>query len=192
MLAAASSGGVVVMVIGILIMTVEYRFNTVTSTFLITPDRRRVVGAKIAAAGLVGLAVAVLASMLTLVIALPWLSSKHVDFASHSTDIALVLLGGIAATAIAGMVGVGVGALVTNETLAVMATLIWIFVVEGMAVRFAPGVGRWLPGGAAGAMSGSSTYSNLLPGWAAAIVFIGYGLAFAAAGSRFVLRRDIT
>lgn len=41
-------------------------------------------------------------------------------------------------------------------------------------------------------MSGSSTYSNLLPGWAAAIVFIGYGLAFAAAGSRFVLQRDAT
>ena len=147
---------------------------------------------KIAVASLVGLAVGILASLLTLAIALPWLSSKHVDLGSHSTDIALVLLGGIAATAIAGMVGVGIGALVTNQTMAVMATLGWIFVVEAMAVSFAPGVGRWLPGGAAGAMSGSSTYSNLLPGWAAAIVLIGYGLVFAAAGSRFVLRRDIT
>jgi len=76
--------------------------------------------------------------------------------------------------------------------MAVTETLVWIFVVEAMAVGFAPGVGRRLPGGAAGAMSGSSTYSNLLPVWAAAIVFIGYALAFAAAGSRFVLRRDIT
>ena len=81
---------------------------------------------KIAAASLVGLAVAVLASLLTLAIALPWLSSRHVDVASHSTDIGLVLLGGIAATAIAGMVGVGVGALATNETLAITAALTWI------------------------------------------------------------------
>lgn len=124
--------------IGILLMAGEYRFNTISSTFLITPDRRRVVGAKIAAASLVGLAVAVLASLLTLAIALPWLSSRHVDVASHSTDIGLVLLGGIAATAIAGMVGVGVGALATNKTLAITAALTWIFVVEAMAVRFAP------------------------------------------------------
>ena len=101
-------------------------------------------------------------------------------------------MGGIAATVIAGMVGVGIGALVTNQTVAVTVTLIWIFVVEAMAVSFAPGAGRWLPGGAAGAMSGASTYSNLLPEWAAAIVFIGYGAAFAFAGSRLVLRRDIT
>ena len=191
-IAAASSGGVVVMLIGILLIAGEYRFNTITATFLTTPDRRRVVGAKIAAASLVGLAIGVLASLLTLVVALPWLSSKHVDLAAHSTDIALVLLGGIAATAVAGMVGVGIGALATNQTLAITATLIWTFVVEAMAVSFAPGLGRWLPGGAAGAMSGSSTYSDLLPVWAAAIVFIAYGLAFAAAGSRFVVRRDVT
>lgn len=190
--AAASSGGVIVMLIGLLLMTGEYRFNTVTSTFLITPDRRRVVGAKIAAAGLVGLAIALVASLLTVAIALPWLSSRHVDLASHVTDIGVVLLGGIAATVISGMVGVGIGALVTNQTVAVTVTLVWIFVVEAMAVSFAPGAGRWLPGGAAGAMSGSSTYSNLLPAWAAALVFVGYGIAFAAAGSRFVLRRDVT
>ena len=75
-LSAASSSGVIVMLIGILVMTNEYRFNTVTSTFLIAPDRRRVVGAKIAAAILVGLTLALLASLLTLAIALPWLSSR--------------------------------------------------------------------------------------------------------------------
>ena len=130
--------------------------------------------------------------MLTLAIALPWLASRHVDVASHSTDVIIVLLGGIAATAISGMVGVGVGALVTNQTLAVTVALTWSLLVEGLVVNFAPGVGRWLPGGAAGALSGAATYSNLLPIWAAAILFAGYGLAFATAGSRFVLRRDIT
>ena len=52
-------------------------------------------------------------------------------------------------------------------------------------------VSRWLPGGAAGAMSGAGTYSNLLPIWAAALLFAGYGLAFAGVGTRFVLHRDI-
>ena len=191
-IAAASSGGVVVLLMGIMLTAGEYRFNTVTSTVLITPDRKRIAGAKIAAASLAGFAIAVLVSLLTLAIALPWLSSRHVDIASHSTDLTVVLLGGIAATAISGMVGVGIGALVTNQTLAVTVTLIWAFVVEALVVGLAPDFGRWLPGGAAGAMSGASTYSNLLPVWAAALLFAGYGAAFATAGSRFVLRRDVT
>lgn len=191
-LAAASSGGLLVLLIGIVIMAGEFRFNTITSTFLITPDRKQGVGAKLAAASLVGLGIAAVSSLLTLAIALPWLASRHVDVGSHSSDIVIVLLGGIAATAISGMVGVGVGALVTNQTLAVTVTLTWSLLVEGMVVNFAPGVGRWLPGGAAGAMSGAATYSNLLPIWAAAILFASYGLAFAAAGTRFALRRDIT
>ena len=191
-IAAASSGGVLVLLIGIVLMAGEFRFNTVTSTFLITPERKRVVGAKLAASSLVGLGIGVASSLLTIAIALPWLASKHVDLASHSSDIAIVLLGGIAATAISGIVGVGIGALVSNQTLAVTVTLIWSLLIEGMVVNLAPGLGRWLPGGAAGAMSGSATYSNLLPVWAAALLFAGYGVASAAAGSRFVLRRDIT
>jgi ABC-2 type transport system permease protein len=191
-IAAASSGGVLVLLIGIVVMAGEFRFNTITSTFLITSDRKRVVSAKLAASSLVGVGIAVVSSLLTLAIALPWLASRHVDVASHSTDVIIVLLGGIAATAISGMVGVGVGALVTNQTLAVTVALTWSLLVEGLVVNFAPGVGRWLPGGAAGALSGAATYSNLLPIWAAAILFAGYGLAFATAGSRFVLRRDIT
>ena len=78
------------------------------------------------------------------------------------------------------------------QTLSVAVTLTWLLLVEAMVVSFAPGLGRWLPGGTAGAMSGAATYSNLLPVGAAAFLFAGYGLAFAAAGSRFVLRRDIT
>jgi ABC-type transport system involved in multi-copper enzyme maturation permease subunit len=191
-IAAASSGGVLVLLIGITLMAGEFRFNTITSTFLITPERKRVVVAKLAASSLVGLAIAAVSSLLTLAIALPWLASRHVDVASHSTDVIIVLLGGIAATAISGLVGVGVGSLLTNQTLAVTISLTWLFLVEAMVVSFAPGLGRWLPGGAAGAMSGAATYSNLLPISAAAVLFAGYGLAFAAAGGRFVLRRDIT
>ena len=61
-IAAASSGGLLMIIIGILVMAGEFRFNTVTSTFLITPDRKRVTGAKLDATSLVGLCVGVVAS----------------------------------------------------------------------------------------------------------------------------------
>src|SRR4051794_13779629 len=100
---SAAGGGLMLLLIGIYMTAGEFRHNTVTSTFLITPDRRRVVGAKLAASSLVGIAIAAVSSLLTLAIALPWLASRHVDLAAHSSDIAIVLLGGIAVTAIFGM-----------------------------------------------------------------------------------------
>jgi ABC-type antimicrobial peptide transport system permease subunit len=39
--------------------------------------------------------------------------------------------------------------MIPNQTSAITITLIWIFVVESMVGRFAPGVGRWLPVGEA-------------------------------------------
>jgi hypothetical protein len=192
-LAAASSGGVLVLIIGIVMVAGEFRFNTVTSTFLATPDRSRVMGAKLAAAAIIGFAIGIFASLLTLAIALPWLSARHVDLAAHGTDIALVLLGGIAATAIGGPVGIGIGSMLTNQTLAVTATLVWVLLVEQMLSAFSPGVGRWFPGGAASAMSGVSPVSGTaLPLWAAALVFAGYGLAFSVGGNRVIRLRDIT
>jgi hypothetical protein len=192
-LAAASSGGILVMIIGIMMVAGEFRFNTVTSTFLVTPDRTRVVSAKLAASAIVGVAIGMVASALTVAISLPWLSSRHVDLAAHGSDIAFVLLGGIAATAIGGPVGVGIGAMLTNQTLAVTATLIWVLLVEQMLAAFSPGVARWFPGGAASAMSGVRSVSgSALPLWAGALVFAGYGLVFSAAGTRFLRSRDIT
>lgn len=192
-MAAASSGGILVIIVGILVMAGEFRFNTVTSTFLVTADRRRVVRAKLAASGLVGLGVGLAASLLTLAIALPWLAGRDVALGAHTMDIVVVLLGAIASTAIGGLVGVGIGSLMTNQTLAITATMIWTLLVEGMLANFASGVGRWFPGGAASAMSGVAPPSgSALPMWAAALLFAGYGLAFAAAGNRFVVRRDVT
>ncbi len=192
-LAAASSGGVLMIVIGILAMAGEVRHNTLTSTFLITPERRRAVTAKLAACGLAGVAIGVVASLLTLAIALPWLSQRGVALDEHTTDILAVLLGGIAATALGGLMGVGLGALLSNQTLAVTATLVWVFAVESILAAFAPGVGRWFPGGAVSAMSGvAPPNGEALAFWIAGLLFAGYALVCAEAGARAALRRDVT
>ncbi len=59
---------------------------------------------------------------------------------------------------------------------------------------FASGIGRWLPGAAASSMSGVAPPgdANYLPMWGAALLFTAYGLAFAALGSRLIMRRDIS
>jgi hypothetical protein len=192
-IAAGSWGGILVIVLGIAVTAGEFRFNTITSTVLITPDRRRVLGAKLAASGVVGLGVGVVASLLTLAIALPWLSARQVELGSHLGDIALVLLGAIGATAIGGLIGVCIGALIPNQTQAVTITLVWILFVENALTSFASGIGRWLPSAASNAMSSVAvTGDGSLPVWAGAALFAGYGLAFAVAGSRSLVRHDIS
>ena len=43
-MSAASSGSLVILVLGVLVMAGEFRHNTATSTFLISPDRARSCG----------------------------------------------------------------------------------------------------------------------------------------------------
>jgi ABC-type transport system involved in multi-copper enzyme maturation permease subunit len=193
-IAASSIGGVLMIIIGIFVIAGEFRFNTITSTFLITPDRRRVISAKLAAASLVGIGVALANAILTLAIALPWLSARNVDIRSHVGDVVVVLLGATASTIISGLVGVGIGSLLTNQTVAITATLIWIFVLETMLTSFASGIGKWLPAAAASSMSGVAPPgdASYLPIWGAALLFTAYGLVFAALGGRLIVRRDIS
>jgi ABC-2 type transport system permease protein len=192
-IASSSSGGILMVLIGIFAITGEFRFNTVTGTFLVTPDRGRVIRAKLVATTIVGIVVGIAASAFCLAVALPWLSVRHVSIGSHVADIIVVVCGGIAATALSGVLGVGIGALVVNQTLAVVATLLWMLFFENLLTNVRPGVGRWFPGGAVNALSGiTPTHAGLLPGWGAALLLIGYAGGFAMLGSRFVVQRDIT
>jgi hypothetical protein len=192
-MSAASAGGLLVLLVGITMTAGEFRHNTVTTTFLITPHARRVLSAKVVAGGIVGLAVAAAASLLTLAVALPWLDAKDVDVNLFSRDIVLPLLGALVATTLAAVVGVGLGALLTNQTLAITLVVVWSATAESLLVGFLPEVGRWLPGGAAGALAGTATAEGgLLPFWGAALVLLGYAAAAAAAGERALARRDLT
>jgi ABC-2 type transport system permease protein len=192
-MAAAWSGASMVLVFGILCMAGEFRHGPATATFLVSPDRRRVVSAKLAAASVVGLALAAASAVLTLAVGLPWLSAEGAQVDVFGPDVGPVLLGAAVATVLYALIGVGVGVLLPNQTVALTVALTWVLLVEGLLVGLAPAVGRWLPGGAASALTSTATPNGgLLPAWAAALVLTGYGLAFAAAGSRLIARRDVT
>jgi ABC-2 type transport system permease protein len=187
-MSAGSSGAIVVLVIGILIMAGEFRHSTVTSTFLVSPKRGRVVGAKIVASALVGAGIAIVSAALTLPLSLPWLASKHIHLHILSHNVGVMLLGGIAAVTIYAAVGVGVGSLIRNQTAALLVALAWVLVIEALLVGFVPEVGKWIPGGAAAALTGAANRAasgGMLPMWAGALLLVGYGLVLAVGGTRF-------
>ena len=181
------------LVLGVLGMAGEFRHGTATSTFLVTPTRGRVVAAKLAAAAVTGLAMAAASSAAVLAVGLPWLRAKGIEVAVADPGVAARVAGLAAAVALYAVLGTGLGALLRNQVAAVIVGLLWWSqgverVLTGILHQ--PGLERWLPLGAASALTAPG--DGTLPMWAGALVFAAYGLGLALLGSRLVARRDLT
>jgi ABC-2 type transport system permease protein len=182
---------ILALILGVLAMSGEFRFGTATPTFLVTPNRGLVVAAKVVAGALAGAALAAASALVALGVGLPWLLAKGVDITIVDADVASRLLGLAATSALHAVLGIGLAALVRNQVVAIAGGLLWMR-VEGLIpdALQRPGLARWLPEGAAGALTGAS--AQTLSMWAGGLLFAGYGLALALLGSRLVVRRDLT
>jgi hypothetical protein len=181
------------LVLGVLGMAGELRHGTATSTFLVTPKRGRVVAAKLAAAAVTGLAMAAASSAAVLAVGLPWLRAKGIEVAIADAGVAARVAGLAVAVALYAVLGTGLGALLRNQVAAVVVGLLWW--TQGVervltGILHQPGLERWLPKGAASALTAPG--DGTLPMWAGALVFAAYGLGLGLLGGRLVARRDLT
>jgi hypothetical protein len=181
------------LVLGVLGMAGELRHGTATATFLVTPRRGRVVAAKLAAAAVTGLAMSLASSAAVLAVGLPWLRAKGIEVAVADPGVAARVAGLAVAVALYAVLGTGLGALLRNQVAAVVVGLLWWSqgverVLTGILHQ--PGLERWLPMGAASALTAPG--DGTLPMWAGALVFAAYGLGLALLGGRLVARRDLT
>jgi ABC-2 type transport system permease protein len=166
---------------GVLLLTSEYRHGTIRPTFLFTPRRERVLGAKLAAGALGGIAFGLLAMTVAIALGLAILSARGIPLALAGAHIRLLALGGLAAIALRGAFGVGLGAILKNQVAAVIALLAWDFVITGLLFGLAPSIGRFMPTEAANALMGLKT-AHLLPPAAGAGVLIAWTVTLALAG----------
>jgi ABC-2 type transport system permease protein len=185
------------LLLGILGMATEFRHQTVTQTFLVTPGRGRVVAAKLVAYPLAGIALTLTILAFTAAVAAGWLAAKGITpwlpDARLGWALGHVLLGAVLAAGLCGLVGVGVAALVRNQVAALVGVAVWVLVVEGLLMsllNISSSWARWLPSAAAAALTNPG--GGHLPRLAGALLLAGYALALAAAGTRLVVRRDIT
>jgi ABC-2 type transport system permease protein len=184
----------IVFLLGVVSVTTEWRHGTVTRTFLITPQRARVLVAKELWIVGLGAVLFVLALVITLAVAVPWLSIRGSSLEVDSHLLGLVGRG-VLATMVWGVLGVGVGAIVQNQTAALIGAIIWVLPVEALATALLgvfdlEELGDYLPARAVSAFDG--TVEDGLSPWAGGAVALGYGFAFAAAGWFRIRRQDIT
>ena len=181
--------GFVALLIGVVAAAGEWTHRTVIRTFLLTPARRRVVLAKMLTGLLVGVGVSVLALMLGMIIVLPVLLAKGTALSAvASAEAALATIG---ISALYGLMGVAIGVLTRNQTVALVAALLWSLVVENVVpiVLRVPQLYAWLPGGAADAVIGRDR-SGLLDPVGGGLLLAAYAVTLAAMGTLLIQRRD--
>ncbi|MBO0817674.1 MAG: ABC transporter permease subunit [Actinobacteria bacterium] len=183
------------LIFGIFAVAGEYRHGTITGTFLSSPDRSRVVTAKLAVYAAVGAVAGLVSSVVAVTVTAAWWAAKGGSFDLSAAGSWRTLAGGVAVNIAFAAIGVGIGALVRNLAVAIAAALAWIALVEGIAGQLAgSGLARWLPLRASEAVGQADVAgaSQLLPQWGGVLVLAGYAVAFAAAAMVTTLRRDVT
>jgi ABC-type transport system involved in multi-copper enzyme maturation permease subunit len=215
------------LVLGVLIITGEYRHKTVTPTLLAEPRRGRVVSAKLGISFGAGLLMGVVTMLAGLVLGLILVALQvhscltlsgvsqgmsqatcstrggllHAYYVANVHDMwhnwSQIAPGVILGTALFAIYGLGLGALLKNQIVAIVVGLIFTLVIEAIVGDIWPTIGEYLPGQAATALEDAARSSfrgngPLLPWWGGAIMLLIYGIALALLGTFTTLRSDIT
>jgi ABC-2 type transport system permease protein len=177
------------LIVGVLVVTWEYRHGTITQTFLTVPRRERVVAAKTLAASLTGVLLSLAAIVLALAIALPWIGGEPGGQLDAEVWGRIGRL--LATAALYAAIGVGVGAVVRAQALAIVLVFIWFFVLEPIVDGLVPDVGQYLPGRSLQTVAAAYGDQHLSPGASAALALVYTGAAVAV-GAVLTVRRDVT
>jgi ABC-2 type transport system permease protein len=192
-LSSAGASGLMMLILGVVFSAGEYRHGTIAWTLLVTPARLRVAAGQALACALAGAIVVAFASLLTAAVALPWLAAK--DAASLSGGEVLgIFLGGILYGALASAFGAGLGALLRNQVVAVVLVLVFLFVVDPALIAVFDTYDKYSLSGLGTSISGGAEEdfeSDLLPFWAATLVWTGYTAVLVGAAALLTSRRDI-
>ena len=190
-------------VLGVIAASGEYRHTTATLTYLATPNRSRVLGAKSIAAAIVGFAYGVFAALAATATALIFVAARHDHLAlGAGTFIGHIVGAGLGAALLA-VVGVAVGSLVRAQIAGVVGVLVWCMVLESLLGGSITALRPYLPYTAAstlgGAKIGASAFGpgysvssqGALPFIAAAGLIAAFGALLALIAARTTVRHDI-
>jgi ABC-type transport system involved in multi-copper enzyme maturation permease subunit len=186
------------LILGITGMTTEYRYQTITPTFLVSPRRGRVVGAKMAAHVLVGLVFGLLALVAAFVAGAVVIVIRGHGLGLGADRLWATMALAVVAVAIWTLVGIGIGTLIRNQIAAILIGVFITFLLEPLMTLLLraldlDAVAKWLPTNASTALiSPGETFIDYLQWWAGGLVLLGYAAAFAALGLVLSTRRDIS
>lgn len=196
-----STAYLLTLTVGVMAIGSEYRHMTITSTFLATPKRVRVMVAKVISLlgigvfyGLVFLAGSVGVGAITIA-AKGFSPFPEVGPLTRTLALSLLVLG------LWSLIGLGAGILIPNQVAAILIAVGVAWILEPL-LAFGLSFASWgqpivpyLPSQATSAMVGQINATpnvELLAWWVGALVLVAYAALLAGIGSILTVRRDVT
>jgi ABC-2 type transport system permease protein len=197
----ASANGVLLItfVLGVLGVTTEFRYQTITPTVLGTPSRWAIVWAKMITYGLAAVGYAVACLGVQLAITLPWLAAKDITLDWSDPDLLRAIFGFVLVVVLFAIMGIGIGAMLRNQVLAVTLGLVFMLIIQNLigAIPKVYNVWPYTPAGATTAIlfgtdqTGPNDIALLSPA-AGVVVLLLWAFIPAIIGASVTLTRDIT
>ena len=183
-------------ILGITIVTTEFRHGTITPTLLANPGRERVLAGKAIAGVLVAILFAALAILVVLVVASIYTSIDGGQLELADGDVVERAATNVLGVVLWLLMGVAIGSVVHSQVAALVGTLVWLFLVETLLVGLfslldIDAVQEYLPFHALDGADGTGG-DNLLSYGPALAVTLGWIAVLGAAGVVRTSRRDIT
>ncbi|MEU5941224.1 ABC transporter permease [Micromonospora sp. NPDC047548] len=204
-LGLAGLGVIAPALFGATAVTSEYRHRTISATFLFAPRRWSVLAAKLFAYLVAGVAYGLITATTAGIALYAGMAVRDVPTGAPLDVVAGLLLRLVVAMAAYTVLGVGIGALVRNQVIALAGLGAYLYMGENLLL-FVPGVNvayPFLPGGATAALTNFTALTQvahdttgaapqLLSPQAGAGLLIAYAVAAALLAIVLPLRRDVT
>ena len=202
---ASSVGYVFPVLLGALASTGEFRHQTLTPTFLATPRRGVVLGAKTVTLILIGAGLGLVALAASVGIGGGVLSAFGVDALLQGSETWLLVARTLLAMGLWAAIGVGLGVLVPNQVASIVIVLAFTQFIEPLLrlsasfLEVTARIGNFLPGAASDALVGASIFTVASPAgaaplhwWQGGLVLLGYALVATIIGYFVSWKKDVT
>jgi ABC-2 type transport system permease protein len=181
---------VMMLVLGVLIATTEFRHGTASSTFLATPRRWPALLAKLGIALLVGLVAGLIYIIVNGGLAVSLFAERGGDMPAAS-DLIKVYAGVLISYAVICAFGLGVGEVVRNQVGAIIAAIAFFFVLSPLPELLPGSIGDYFPAQAIGSLHGNPEGDGSLGQVSGGLVLSAWAAGLVALGTFLVCRRDV-
>jgi ABC-2 type transport system permease protein len=192
-------------ILGATLSSGEFRHATATGTYLVTPDRNRVLAAKAFAAAVGGAVFGLLGWAVATGVGLSFVAGHgYADPLSVAT-IARYAAGHVVGAALLAAIGAVLGSLIRSQLIVVIGILVWSIVIESILGGLFNSVRPYLPYTAATTLAGSRlgtaafgpahravTGVSPLPFAAATALLAAIAVVIAVIAARTTVRRDVS
>ncbi|HLN71185.1 MAG TPA: hypothetical protein VK280_28435 [Streptosporangiaceae bacterium] len=191
-------------VLGVTITSGEFRHQTATLTYLATPNRTRVLAAKMVAAAAGGAVFGLAVYLMAAGVGLGFVAAHGYPVSIGAGTFVRYGLGHVVGGALLGCLGAVLGSLVRSQLAAVIAVFVWSIILESLIGGLFTSIRPYLPYTAGTTLAGTAlgaagfgpahgvSGAAPLPFAAATALLAGLAVVLAFAAARTTVRRDVT